>query len=76
MVKVKDRIVLSGLFSAEDESLPTEFTDQLKSLGVSTAQFFDNAVSTTNNGLDVVIDYNKRWGNKSFRILLPAMCSI
>lgn len=70
MVKVKDRIVLSGLFSADDESLPVEFTDQLKNLGVSTAQFFDNAVSTTNNGIDVVIDYNRRWGNKGFKILL------
>lgn len=69
MVKVKDRIVLSGLFSADDESLPTEFTDQLKALGVSTAQFFDNAVNTTNLGLDIVIDYNKKWGNQSFRAL-------
>lgn len=69
MVKVKDRIVLSGLFSADDESLPTEFTDQLHALGVSTAQFFDNAVNTTNYGIDVVIDYNKKWRNQSFRAL-------
>ncbi|MEP6595257.1 MAG: TonB-dependent receptor, partial [Ginsengibacter sp.] len=69
-VKVKDRIVLSGLFSADDPSLPTAFTDQLKNLDVSTAQFFANAVSTTNTGLDVVIDYNKKWGNNSFKALL------
>ncbi|MFN8291091.1 MAG: TonB-dependent receptor [Chitinophagaceae bacterium] len=72
MVKVKNRIVLSGLFSADDASLPTAFTDKLKALGVSTAQFFDNAVNTTNYGLDIVLDYKKSWsnGNQGFRALL------
>lgn len=70
VVKVKDRIVLSGLFSAKDATLPTAFTDQLKVLDVSTAQFFDNAVSTTNVGLDIVLDYNKKWDNRSFKALL------
>ncbi len=69
-VKVKNRIVLSGLFSAYDTTLPASFTSQLNSIGVSTAQFFDNAVSTTNIGLDVVIDYNKTWGNKRIKLLL------
>lgn len=70
MVKVKNRIVLSGLFNANDNTLPAEFISQLQSLDVSTAQFFDNAVSTTNYGLDIVADYNKSWGNRSFRALL------
>ncbi len=69
-VKVKDRIVLSGLFSADDGSLPVTFTDKLKALKVSTAQFFANSVNTTNLGLDIVIDYSKKWGNKSFKALL------
>ena len=72
MVKVKDRIVLSGLFSADDQSLPKGFTDQLKLLNVSTAQFFDNAVNTTNYGLDIIADYTKKWGNQNFRILAAA----
>ena len=70
MVKVKDRIVLSGLFRADDESLASSFTSQLKDLGVVTAQFFDNAVSTTNYGLDLVVDFHKNWGNKNLKILL------
>ena len=70
MVKVKDRIVLSGLFSADDVTLPATLTNQLKSIGVATAQFFDNAVSTTNYGLDIVVDYTKKWNNKSFKVLL------
>ncbi|WP_462248553.1 TonB-dependent receptor, partial [Ferruginibacter sp.] len=70
MVKVKDRVVLSGLFSADDATLPAEFTSLLKGLNVSTAQFFTNAVNTTNYGIDVVLDYSKKWGNKSFKGLL------
>lgn len=71
MVKVKNRIVLSGLFSADDATLPASFTNRLKRIGVATAQFFDNAVNTKNTGLDIVIDYNKRWANKnSLKILL------
>ncbi|HTS44169.1 MAG TPA: TonB-dependent receptor [Puia sp.] len=69
IVKVKDRVVLSGLFSASDTTLPPELTSQLQSLNVALAQFFANAVNTTNFGLDVVVDYNKRWGNKGFKLL-------
>jgi iron complex outermembrane receptor protein len=59
-IKMKDRVVLSGLFSAGDESLPVELTSKLNGLGVATAQFFANAVNTTNTGVDVVIDYQKK----------------
>jgi len=59
-IKMKDRVVLSGLFSAGDESLPTELTSKLNALGVSTAQFFANAVNTTNTGIDFVADYQKK----------------
>ena len=70
MIKVKNRIVLSGLFSANDNTLPTAFTSQLNAIGVASAQFFDNAVNTTNYGLDIVADYSKKWNNKSFKALL------
>lgn len=70
MVKVKDRIVLSGLFSAGDSSLPLAFITQLNAIGVSTAQFFANAVNTTNYGLDVVVDYTKKFGRNTFKALL------
>ena len=69
MVKVKDRVVLSGLFSAEDPTLPASFTSQLKAIPVATAQFFDNAVNTNNYGLDLVVDYSKKWGNRGIRAL-------
>ncbi len=69
MVKVKDRVVLSGLFSAGDTTLPASFISQIPA-DVATVQFFANAVNTTNYGLDLVVDYAKRWGNKGFKGLL------
>lgn len=69
IVKVKDRVVLSGLFSKDDPTLPPSFTSQFPS-DVATAQFFANAVTTTNYGLDIVADYIKSWGRNSLRILL------
>lgn len=70
MVKLKDRVVLSGLFSAGDPTLPAAFTNALNAINVSTAQFFANAVNTTNYGVDIVADYTKKWGNKSLKVLL------
>ena len=70
MVKVKDRIVLSGLFDKDDATLPSSFTSQLAALGVQTAQFFANSVNTTNYGVDVVADYVKKWGKHRFKALL------
>ena len=69
MVKVKDRVVLSGLFSKSDPTLPASFTSQIPA-DVETVQFFANAVNTTNYGLDIVADYQKKWGNKGFKALL------
>jgi iron complex outermembrane receptor protein len=70
MVKVKDRVVLSGLFSADDATLPVALTSALKSINVSTAQFFANAVNTTNYGLDLVLDYTAKLGKGNFKALL------
>ena len=70
MVKVKDRVVLSGLFSADDATLPVALTSALKAINVSTAQFFANAVNTTNYGLDVVMDYTTKIGKGNFKGLL------
>lgn len=72
MVSVKDRIVLSGLFSADDASLPTALTDQMNQLDVKTVQFFSNSVNTTNYGVDLLVDYNKKIGNNNLKLLLAA----
>ncbi|MBB6107415.1 iron complex outermembrane recepter protein [Mucilaginibacter lappiensis] len=69
LIKVTDRVVLSGQFSAKDSTLAPAFIAALNNLHVGTAQFFANAVNTTNRGLDVVIDYNKTIGQDRFHIL-------
>ena len=72
-IKMKDRVVLSGLFSAGDESLPSALTQKLNNMGVATAQFFANAVNTTNTGIDVVADYQyKLSGAEKLKFLLVA----
>jgi iron complex outermembrane receptor protein len=68
-VKIKDRVVLSGQFAADDASLNPALTNKLKSLNVSLAQFFANAANTTNRGLDFVIDYNRKFDHGHARIL-------
>src|SRR6185295_2938023 len=69
LVKIKDRVVLSGLFSKDDPTLDPDLISQFPP-DVSTAQFFANAVSTTNIGLDVVFDYSKKIGRNTLKILL------
>ncbi|MBL7825727.1 MAG: TonB-dependent receptor [Saprospiraceae bacterium] len=72
-VQVKDRVVLSGQFSADDTSLDPAFTNTLNNLGVSLAQFFVNAVNTTNQGVDFVLDYNRKMSaDRSVHCLLTA----
>lgn len=66
-VKVKDRIVLSGQFSASDTTLDAAVYNTLNELHIDNAQFFANAVNTSNYGVDLVVDYNKRWSNHHFR---------
>ena len=63
MVKVKDRVVLSGQFSVDDNTLDPELITAMQNLNVSLAQFFANAVNTTNRGIDIVVDYNKPLAN-------------
>lgn len=71
MVKVKDRIVLSGLFSSGDATLPSALTDQMNDLDVATIQFFSNSVNTTNYGVDILVDYSKKIdANRSIKTLL------
>ncbi|HZE83740.1 MAG TPA: hypothetical protein VE035_05485 [Puia sp.] len=62
-VKVKNRIVLPGLFSQYDATLPASFTSQIPPQ-VTTVQFFANAVNATNYGLDIAVDFLHRSGGE------------
>jgi iron complex outermembrane recepter protein len=57
-VSVKDRIILTGQFSASDKGLENIFDN----LGVVAAQFFANALDTKTLGVDVVANYTAKIG--------------
>jgi iron complex outermembrane recepter protein len=65
-VRIKNRIVITGNFDTSVTALKEYLIDN----NVSNANFFVNAVNTTNTGVDIVIDYTKRWGSKHFTTLL------
>jgi len=65
-VQIKNRIVITGNF----DTTVTALKDYLIANNVSNANFFVNAVNTTNVGVDVVMDYTKRWGKNSLKFLL------
>ncbi len=69
-ISIKNRIVISGLYNAGDPTLGTELNDLLIAQGIGSAQFFANAVNTTNRGVDIVVDYSKRWGKNHFKATL------
>lgn len=70
--KIKDRIVLSGQFDGSDVNLDADLRNQMANLNVALAQFFANAASTTNTGIDFVMDYNQRMGDNRYKILFTA----
>jgi iron complex outermembrane receptor protein len=60
-IKVKDRIVLTGLFDTGDDKIGPI----LESMNVGAAQFFTNAVDTKTKGIDVIATYATRsWQRK------------
>ncbi len=69
MVNVKDRVVLTGQFDADDPDLNQDLAQELHDNNIALAQFFSNAVDTKNRGLDIVIEYYKKWSKNSFRAL-------
>lgn len=55
-VVVRDRIVLTGIFEANDT---TVWGNALNNIGVVGAQFFTNALTTRSKGLDAIATYTK-----------------
>jgi len=62
-------VVLSGQFDATDPDIDPDLAFEMNALNVSLAQFFANAVNTTNKGVDIVMDYNHKSGDHHFKIL-------
>ena len=67
LIKMKNRVIFSGQFSS---TLPALAPYIPATPPLNSVQFFANAVNTTNQGVDVVVEYNKSWGTKGIKILL------
>jgi iron complex outermembrane recepter protein len=67
-VKVKNRIVLTGLFGNDDDKIGPI----LQSLNVGAAQFFTNAVDTKTSGVDIIASYNTRLGKGRLNATMAA----
>ena len=68
-VRINDRVVISGQFDGSDPDLDPSLRAQMEALNVTLAQFFANAVSTTNGGVDIVIDYTKKVNNNRYKVV-------
>jgi iron complex outermembrane recepter protein len=62
IVQMKNRVIFSGQFSA---TLPQIAPFIPPTPSINSVQFFANAVNTTNSGVDIVLDYNKKLGSKN-----------
>jgi iron complex outermembrane receptor protein len=76
-VTLKDRVVLTALFSNADPTDNGKFGEVVGSIlspfpGVTAAQFFVNAVDTTTDGADVVVDYSYRLPRGSLKATAAA----
>lgn len=58
-IKVKDRIVLTGNFTQEDDAIG----DILAANHIDQAQFFSNAIDTRTKGVDVILSYTENIGS-------------
>ena len=70
-IDIKNRIVYSGVYSEGDAAFgdvntPGTLNYELNANSIQEAAFFTNAVNTTNRGVDIVIDYRRRWANQHF----------
>lgn len=70
LTTIRDRVVLSGQFDGTDPNLDPALRAQMAGLNVSYAQFFANGVNTTNAGVDIVLEYNRKIGDNRLRALL------
>jgi len=66
IVYIKNRVVNTGTFDSSISALKPI----LKAQNVIAADFFVNAVNTTNTGVDIVADYSRSWNKQHFKALL------
>jgi iron complex outermembrane receptor protein len=72
-VSIADRVVFSGLFTTDDSVIGAPVAAILGEFpGVGATQFYVNAVDTTTNGVDVVVDYAHRLPEGTLKVAAAA----
>nr|WP_315247843.1 TonB-dependent receptor [uncultured Flavobacterium sp.] len=70
-IKIDNRIILTGNLGNDAYGEPVEDLRELfAQYGAETGRFFTNAINTTTNGLDVVIDYDLNLGKGKLNLSL------
>ena len=69
-IQIKNRVIFSGQFAATLPQLAAYMPSVSPPL--NSVQFFANAVNTTNTGVDIVLDYTKKWHHNGIKALLAA----
>jgi iron complex outermembrane receptor protein len=69
-ISIKNRVVISGQYAQGDPTLGNDLNNELAAQGIQYAQFFANAVNTTNNGIDIVADYTKHFHKNFVKVIL------
>lgn len=56
-IDVRDRVVITGLFSSASPTIPQDLRDALRATGSTQARFFYNAVNTRTEGIELTANY-------------------
>ncbi|NRB24561.1 MAG: TonB-dependent receptor [Shewanella sp.] len=69
-VKIKDRITLGSLLTAEDVAFSPEAVAALNATGADQANYFSNSVNSTTQGLDLIVTYSTDMFAGDFNVTL------
>ncbi len=70
LIKTRNRIIFTGNFDASIPAIaPYLGPSYNNGITLNAVQFFANAVNTTNKGIDLVVDYNVKWGNQGMKAI-------
>jgi iron complex outermembrane receptor protein len=70
LIKTRNRIIFTGNFDGSVASIaPYLGPDYNNGITLNAVQFFANAVNTTNKGIDLVVDYNLKWGKEGLKLM-------
>ena len=74
-IDVKDRIVITGLFSSTSPTIPPDLRDALRATGATQASFFYNAANTRTRGLELTANYKFPVAKGTFNITAAGVLS-